>query len=101
MINWKFYSQEVDGDNIFTEGSRIEDEVGCALFTFMMKVESRLKLIEVESRKIRLSDGATVLMAEVVAIKEEVEYIREKDMRNVRVLKIYPYGTEFGKEKDN
>ncbi|GBM04735.1 hypothetical protein AVEN_20182-1 [Araneus ventricosus] len=56
MINWKFYNQEMDDDNIFTDGSRIEDEVGCAYVHFRDG-------IEVESRKIRLNDGATVIMA--------------------------------------
>ncbi|GBN64965.1 hypothetical protein AVEN_254826-1 [Araneus ventricosus] len=90
----------MDGDNIFTDGSRIEDKVGCAFVNFRHG-------IEVESRKIRLSDGATVFKAEVAAIKEEVEYIREKDMRNVksrfRFKIICPYGIELadGKEKDN
>ncbi|GBL81396.1 hypothetical protein AVEN_143691-1 [Araneus ventricosus] len=42
--------------------------------------------IEAESQQIRLSDGATKFMAEIVAIKEVVEHIREKDLRNVRVI---------------
>ncbi|GBN34840.1 hypothetical protein AVEN_258732-1 [Araneus ventricosus] len=79
MINWKFYNQEIDGDIIFTDGSRFENKVGCAFVHFRDG-------IEVESRKIRLSDGAAVFIAEVVAIKEVVEYIQEKDMRNVRVI---------------
>ncbi|GBL88540.1 hypothetical protein AVEN_159122-1 [Araneus ventricosus] len=99
MINWTFYNQEMDGDNSFTDGYRTEDKVGCEFVHFRSGIED-------ESWKIRLSDGATVFMAEVVAIKEAVEYIQEKDMRNVNShfeLKICPYGTEFadGKEKDN
>ncbi|GBN23359.1 hypothetical protein AVEN_14748-1 [Araneus ventricosus] len=81
MTNWKFYNQEMDGDNIFTDGSRIEDKVGCAFVNFRHG-------IEVESRKIRLSDGATVFKAEVVATKEAVEYIREKDMSNVKLISV-------------
>ncbi|GBM15836.1 hypothetical protein AVEN_260118-1 [Araneus ventricosus] len=69
----------MDGDNIFTDGFRIENKVGCAFVYFRDG-------IEVESLKIMLSDGAIVFMAEVAAIKEEVEYIREKDTRNVRVI---------------
>ncbi|GBN05746.1 hypothetical protein AVEN_21420-1 [Araneus ventricosus] len=76
MLNWKFYNQELDGDNIFTDDSRIEDKVSCAFVHFRDG-------IEVESR---LSYGATVFMAEVVAIKEAVEYMQKKDMRNARVI---------------
>ncbi|GBN96813.1 hypothetical protein AVEN_100270-1 [Araneus ventricosus] len=65
MISYKFYNQEMDGDNVFTGGSRIEDKVGCAFVHFRIE-------IKVESRKIRLRDGATVFMAEVVAMKEGV-----------------------------
>ncbi|GBL75597.1 hypothetical protein AVEN_154924-1 [Araneus ventricosus] len=65
----------MDGDNIFTHGSRIE--------AVLVHIRDG---IEVENRKIKLSNGATVFMDEVLGIKEAVEYIREKDMRNVRVI---------------
>ncbi|GBL74463.1 hypothetical protein AVEN_235409-1 [Araneus ventricosus] len=64
----------VDGDNIFTDGVD-----GCAFVHFRDG-------IEVESRKIKLSDGSTVFMAKVVARKEAAQYIREKDTKNVRVI---------------
>ncbi|GBM53554.1 hypothetical protein AVEN_572-1 [Araneus ventricosus] len=71
LINWKFYNQEMDGGNIFTDGSTIEDKVGCAFVHFCDGNE-------VQSRKIRLSDGVTLFMVAFVAIKEAEKNTCEK-----------------------
>ncbi|GBN74284.1 hypothetical protein AVEN_22375-1 [Araneus ventricosus] len=73
----RFYDFDWKGNLMFTDGSKIDDKVGSAFVHFVDGVEFG-------NKQFRLSDGAIVFMADVIAIKEAIEYTHERNLRNVK-----------------
>ncbi|GBM40871.1 hypothetical protein AVEN_14795-1 [Araneus ventricosus] len=73
----RFYDFDWEGNLTFTDVSKIDDKVGLAFVHFVDGVEFG-------NKQFRLSDGATVFMADVIAIKEAIEYTHERNLRNVK-----------------
>ncbi|GBL76340.1 hypothetical protein AVEN_234579-1 [Araneus ventricosus] len=68
-IGWSLFDEsQTFGNIIYTDGSKIQNRVGCAFIHFQANDE-------IYSELFRLSHEATVFMAEVVAIWQAVKYI--------------------------
>lgn len=69
-ISWSWYDGSDAGVSIFTDGSKIDNTVGCA---FVVYEDNRM----IDSKLLRLSNNATVYQAEAVAILSALEYISD------------------------
>ncbi|GBN95649.1 hypothetical protein AVEN_274393-1 [Araneus ventricosus] len=78
-VKWQFYKCSIEGNNIFTDGSKIDQKVGAAFVYF-------LDGVEIENGQFRLKDGGSVFMAEVMAIREAIAYCHEKNLREVSII---------------
>lgn len=67
------------GYNIFTDGSKIADGVGCAFILFNNSTSIYKELY-------RLSNFSTVFLAEVMAIYKAIKYIKHTNLSNVTIF---------------
>ncbi|GBM04320.1 hypothetical protein AVEN_146195-1 [Araneus ventricosus] len=63
----------------FTDGSKMDGRVVCALVAFYNKTE-------LYYRKFRLKESSTVFMAEVFAIQQTVQYARVNGLGEVNII---------------
>ncbi|GBO33205.1 hypothetical protein AVEN_198940-1 [Araneus ventricosus] len=66
-VKWQFYDYSTKGNNIFTDGSKIDQNVDAAFVYFLVGVE-------IENGQFRLNDGASD-MAEVMTIREAMFHV--------------------------
>ncbi|GIY74159.1 uncharacterized protein CDAR_166411 [Caerostris darwini] len=66
-ITWNHAPESLQGTLIYTDGSKLNDRVGGAFVVFQQGVETY-------SQTFRLSDTATVFMAELVAIDKALDF---------------------------
>ncbi|GBM32293.1 hypothetical protein AVEN_71550-1 [Araneus ventricosus] len=78
-VKWQFYVYSMKGNDIFTDGSKIDEKVGVAFVYF-------LDGVEIENRQFRLSDGASVFTAEIMAVRVAIAYSHEKNLSEVRII---------------
>ncbi|GBL89510.1 hypothetical protein AVEN_87847-1 [Araneus ventricosus] len=78
-VKWQFCDYSIKGNNIFTDGLKIDQKVGAAFVYF-------LDSVEIENIQFRLKNGASVFMAEVMAIRETIAYSHEKNLKEVRII---------------
>ncbi|GIY37466.1 RNA-directed DNA polymerase from mobile element jockey [Caerostris darwini] len=67
-LSWSLFSAKLQGTLIYTDGSKLNSQVGGAFVVFQQNSETCFK-------KYRLSNSATVFMAELVAIDKAIEYV--------------------------
>ncbi|GBL80327.1 hypothetical protein AVEN_92243-1 [Araneus ventricosus] len=79
-ISWSLFDEsETFGNVIYTDGSKIQNRVGCAFVYFQENDE-------IFSELFRLSDEATVFLAEVVAIRQAVKYIIGRQLMQAKII---------------
>ncbi|GBO27339.1 hypothetical protein AVEN_69459-1 [Araneus ventricosus] len=80
LISWSlFYESQTFGNVIYTDGSEIQNRVGCAFVHFQENDE-------IFSEPFQLSDEATVFMAEVVAIRQGIKYIIGRQLKQAKII---------------
>ncbi|GBM30703.1 hypothetical protein AVEN_259569-1 [Araneus ventricosus] len=78
-IRWEFFEEQENGHLIFTDGSKIDDKVGCAFVHYYNKME-------LQFQQYKLDDANTVYMAEVTAIQRAIDYVIASGLVNVGIV---------------
>ncbi|GBN25124.1 hypothetical protein AVEN_200180-1 [Araneus ventricosus] len=77
-IGWSLFNESQNfGNFVYNDGSKIQNTVRCAFVHFQKD--------EIYSKLFRLSDEATVFMAEIVAILQAVKYIIERQLKQTEI----------------
>ncbi|GBL96429.1 hypothetical protein AVEN_43740-1 [Araneus ventricosus] len=78
-IGWIYFELSDAGHDIYTHGSKINNQVGVAYVHYYNGTET-------DSCLIRLGNQNTVFMAEVMAISRAIDYCIDKNIRNSKVI---------------
>ncbi|GBM85897.1 hypothetical protein AVEN_144324-1 [Araneus ventricosus] len=77
-IGWIYFESPDTGHEIYTDGSKINNQVGAAYVYYYNGTETACL--------IRLGNQNTVFMAEVMAISSSIDYCIDKNIRNSKVI---------------
>ncbi|GBM55531.1 hypothetical protein AVEN_16347-1 [Araneus ventricosus] len=78
-IGWIYFETSSTGHEIYTDGSKINNQVGEAYVHYDNGKET-------DSCLLRLGNQNTVFMAEVIIIYKEIDYCIDENIRNSRVF---------------
>ncbi|GIY66992.1 hypothetical protein CDAR_417641 [Caerostris darwini] len=78
-VTWNHAPQNLQGTLIYTDGSKLNDRVGGAFVVFQQGEETY-------SQTFRLSDSATVFMAELVAIDNALDFAIEQSLSPANII---------------
>ncbi|GBM63014.1 hypothetical protein AVEN_12288-1 [Araneus ventricosus] len=78
-IGWIYFESSDTGHQIYTDGSKINNQVGAAYVHYYNGTET-------DSCLIRLGNQNTVSMAEVMAISKAIDYCIIKNIRSSKVI---------------
>ncbi|GBN28665.1 hypothetical protein AVEN_258213-1 [Araneus ventricosus] len=78
-IGWIYFESSGAGHEIYTDGSKINNQVGASYVHYYNRSET-------DSCLIRLGKQNTVFMAEVIAICRAIDYCIDKNIRNSKVI---------------
>ncbi|GIX71195.1 hypothetical protein CEXT_318851 [Caerostris extrusa] len=79
IINWKVFDNDIRGFSIYTDGSKLNNQTGCALVVFINGHEEEHLLC-------KLNAEATVFMAELKAIETAVNLIVSCGIINATII---------------